>query len=162
MLHLTEDGGICVCCRAGPDFKPTAENDRQALSAGFTLMGNSGLLPKLAMLDVAKKDLGGPFEGTVIHVFRSQWRIKGGNSKKEVQTLPLSGTYYLFFFLSFLVFIFCLFVFLWDSAGVNVGSRADGAGAEVGTNPPAPLNSAAPKKTRRAGISPHSSHSSDS
>lgn len=111
LLHLTEDGGICVCCRAGPDFKPTAENDRQALSAGFTLMGNSGLLPKLAMLDVAKKDLGGPFEGTVIHVFRSQWRIKGGNSKKEAQTLPLSGTYYLFFFffLFWCLFFVCLF-----------------------------------------------------
>lgn len=82
LLHLTEDGGICVFCRAGPDFKPTAENDRQALSTGFTLMENSGLLPKLTMLDIiADKEVGDPFEGAVTHVFRSQGCIKGGNGK---------------------------------------------------------------------------------
>lgn len=36
------------------------------------------------------------------------------------------------------------FFFSWDGAGVDVGSRADGDGALVGTDPPAPLSTAAP------------------
>lgn len=36
------------------------------------------------------------------------------------------------------------FFFSWDCAGVDVRSRADGDGAEVGTDPPAPLSTAAP------------------
>lgn len=36
------------------------------------------------------------------------------------------------------------FFFSWDGAGVDVGSRADGDGALVGTDPPTPLSTAAP------------------
>lgn len=76
--------------------------------------------------------------------------LKVGTEK--VQTLLATEWYLLpfyFYFIYIYIYIcgvFFLFVFPWDSAGVNVGSRADGAGAEVGTNPPAPLNSAAPKQ----------------
>ena len=57
LLHLPEGGEIFVCYRAAADFKPTAENLRQALSAGFTPLGSQGALPALTALDIADNEL---------------------------------------------------------------------------------------------------------
>lgn len=83
-LHLLEDRGICVSYRAGADFKPTAENHRQAQAKVSLCWGKSGVLPTLTVLDIADNELGDLFEGTVIHIFRSQGHMNWWGQQKKV------------------------------------------------------------------------------
>lgn len=52
------------------------KNLREALRAGFALLGSRGMLPALAALGIAHKELWDHFKETVIHIFRSQGHVK--------------------------------------------------------------------------------------